>query len=191
MSPARSLPIQQALERCKYHVLGDFARPRRKGTGSRGGDDRPDCRFHKCQPENFSIISVSIHKTEIVNSLPFQLNISSIFCAKSRGIYDDSTCTSDRVNHAMLLVGYSPHYWILKNWWGAQWGEGGYMRLIKGRNRCGVANYAAYAKVWRNLGKLRHYFIKLLYKLYVLYDQTLSKNSFVWISTKLFSYWYD
>ncbi|XP_031777893.1 cathepsin L1-like isoform X1 [Nasonia vitripennis] len=63
------------------------------------------------------------------------------------GIYDDPTCSSDLVNHAMLIVGYTPNYWILKNWWGASWGENGYMRLRKGKNRCGVANYAAYAKV--------------------------------------------
>lgn len=65
----------------------------------------------------------------------------------SSGIYDDATCSSDLVNHAMLIVGYTPDYWILKNWWGVSWGEDGYMRLKKGKNRCGVANYAAYAKV--------------------------------------------
>ncbi|XP_012136370.1 cathepsin L4 isoform X2 [Megachile rotundata] len=54
---------------------------------------------------------------------------------------------SDMVNHAVLIVGYTPTEWILKNWWGDGWGENGYMRLAKMKNRCGVANYAAYAKV--------------------------------------------
>lgn len=65
----------------------------------------------------------------------------------SNGVYDDPQCTSNTVNHAMLLVGYTPTEWILKNWWGESWGESGYMRLSKNKNRCGVANYAAYANI--------------------------------------------
>ncbi|XP_071863674.1 cathepsin L4 isoform X1 [Bombus fervidus] len=63
------------------------------------------------------------------------------------GVYDDEVCSSDMVNHAMVIVGYTPTEWILKNWWGNGWGENGYMRLAKNKNRCGIANYAAYAKV--------------------------------------------
>lgn len=48
-----------------------------------------------------------------------------------KGIYDDEVCSSDMVNHAMLIVGYTPTEWILKNWWGDGWGENGYMRLAK------------------------------------------------------------
>ncbi|XP_030379623.1 cathepsin L1 [Scaptodrosophila lebanonensis] len=65
----------------------------------------------------------------------------------SDGVYDDPACSSDTVNHAMLVIGYGKDYWILKNWWGEKWGERGYMKLRKGRNLCGVANYAAYAVV--------------------------------------------
>lgn len=65
----------------------------------------------------------------------------------SDGIYDDNSCSSNSVNHAMLVVGYTPDYWILKNWWSELWGEDGYMRIVKGKNRCGIANYAAYAVV--------------------------------------------
>ncbi|KOC59356.1 Cathepsin J [Habropoda laboriosa] len=64
-----------------------------------------------------------------------------------KGVYDDELCSSDMVNHAMLIVGYTPTEWILKNWWGDGWGENGYMRLARNKNRCGIANYAAYAKV--------------------------------------------
>ncbi|KAJ3639963.1 hypothetical protein Zmor_003289 [Zophobas morio] len=63
------------------------------------------------------------------------------------GLYDDVGCSSNVVNHAMLVVGYTRNAWILKNWWGSHWGEKGYMRLRRGKNRCGVANYAAYALV--------------------------------------------
>ncbi|XP_031640295.1 cathepsin L1-like isoform X2 [Contarinia nasturtii] len=51
------------------------------------------------------------------------------------------------VNHAMLAVGYTPDYFILQNWWGDRWGENGYMKIERHQNRCGIANYAAYAMV--------------------------------------------
>ncbi|KAH8272470.1 hypothetical protein KR044_006382, partial [Drosophila immigrans] len=65
----------------------------------------------------------------------------------SDGIYNDVSCLSTSVNHAMLVIGYEKSFWILKNWWGEQWGEAGYMKLRKGINLCGIANYAAYAIV--------------------------------------------
>lgn len=65
----------------------------------------------------------------------------------SHGIYDDPTCSSDSVNHAMVAVGYTPDYFILQNWWGNKWGENGYMKIQRNKNLCGLSNYAAYAEV--------------------------------------------
>ncbi|KAL7993030.1 hypothetical protein Chor_017286 [Crotalus horridus] len=68
------------------------------------------------------------------------------------GIFASSECTH-KVTHAMLAVGYGTEqeddkttdYWILKNSWSENWGEQGYMRLVKGvDNHCGVANQACY-----------------------------------------------
>lgn len=63
----------------------------------------------------------------------------------SDGIYSDEKCSASTVNHAMLAVGYTQDYWILKNWWGVNWGDEGYMKIKRGVNMCGLANYAAYA----------------------------------------------
>lgn len=83
-----------------------------------------------------------------VGPIAISINASpSTFQLYSHGIYDDVACTSTTVNHAMLVVGYTPEYWILKNWWGQNWGEGGYMKIRRHRNVCGLANYAAYAVV--------------------------------------------
>ncbi|XP_056614235.1 procathepsin L [Triplophysa dalaica] len=71
------------------------------------------------------------------------------FLFYSSGIYKESSCNPNNLNHAVLLVGYGSDggkdYWIIKNSWGTGWGEGGYMRMLRdGKNICGIANYALY-----------------------------------------------
>ncbi|XP_057948263.1 zingipain-2-like [Malania oleifera] len=52
------------------------------------------------------------------------------------------------LNHAMTLVGYQTdnetgvEYWLLKNSWGPEWGEDGYMKIPRGR--CRLARDASY-----------------------------------------------
>lgn len=49
------------------------------------------------------------------------------------------------MNHAVILVGYTKDYWIVKNSWGTSWGEDGYVRIKMGNtfNICfGAAVYS-------------------------------------------------
>lgn len=59
------------------------------------------------------------------------------------GVYSGG-CSSEILNHGVLIVGYGPDYWIIKNSWGPKWGEGGYIRLKRGVDQCGVSQYASY-----------------------------------------------
>jgi len=65
------------------------------------------------------------------------------------GIYDDPKCGV--TNHYIGCVGYGSEgdiqYWILRNSWGSNWGEDGYMRLRIYKNRCGITNYPLLPKV--------------------------------------------
>lgn len=48
-------------------------------------------------------------------------------------------CRSSTIDHAVVIVGYTPDYWIIKNSWGASWGESGYMRISRtSGNQCGI-----------------------------------------------------
>jgi cathepsin L len=95
-------------------------------------------------PKNEDILAKAVaHIGPIAVSLNAALKTFQLY---STGIYDDVQCDNSKVNHAMLLIGYTKDYWILKNWWGG-WGEKGYMRLKRGNNQCGISNYAAYVTV--------------------------------------------
>lgn len=59
------------------------------------------------------------------------------------GILKESQCGKD-VDHAVLVVGFTPDYWIIKNSWGKQWGQEGYFYLERWKNACGINSYASF-----------------------------------------------
>ena len=61
------------------------------------------------------------------------------------GIYDEPSCSPTFLDHAVGLVGFGAEdgtkYWIVRNSWGPDWGEQGYIRMVRGKNnQCGVAS---------------------------------------------------
>jgi len=64
------------------------------------------------------------------------------------GIYNERACSSSRLDHGVLVVGYGDGYWLVKNSWGAGWGQAGYIQMTRnGSNQCGVATQASYPRV--------------------------------------------
>ena len=48
------------------------------------------------------------------------------------------------VDHAVLLVGYTESYWIVKNQWGTSWGLSGYIHVTRDRNYNCAIGYSAH-----------------------------------------------
>jgi cathepsin F len=58
------------------------------------------------------------------------------------GIMTADEC-GDSIDHAIQLTGYSPNqggYWIVRNSWGADWGENGFIWLQYGQDTCGITS---------------------------------------------------
>jgi cathepsin L len=79
-----------------------------------------------------------------VNGYPVSVLIEAdraVFQSYTGGIIGPNSGCGTNLDHAVLLVGYDATSWIVKNSWGASWGEGGYVRLqITGNDAgtCGV-----------------------------------------------------
>ncbi|CAI7835359.1 unnamed protein product, partial [Closterium sp. NIES-54] len=78
--------------------------------------------------------------------------LGCVHCIACFPLYADPSCFTYNLNHVVLLVGYrltgsdptfphmAPPFWIIRNSWGPEWGDGGHMRMdIQGGDGvCGI-----------------------------------------------------
>ncbi|KAK4011765.1 hypothetical protein OUZ56_020879 [Daphnia magna] len=65
------------------------------------------------------------------------------------GVYDDEACDNLPVNHGVVVVGYGRYndiidYWVVRNTWGENWGDQGYINIQRGVNKCSIETYPAF-----------------------------------------------
>ncbi|XP_062091143.1 pro-cathepsin H-like [Humulus lupulus] len=89
----------------------------------------------------------------LVRPVSVAFEVVSGFRFYKKGVFTSDTCgnTPMDVNHAVLAVGYGVEdgvpYWLIKNSWGASWGDNGYFKMELGKNMCGVSTCASYPVV--------------------------------------------
>jgi len=67
-----------------------------------------------------------------------------VFHLYTSGVVQGPGCGTT-LDHAVLAVGYGTSadgvkYWKVKNSWSTQWGEEGYVRIVRGVDECGILN---------------------------------------------------
>jgi len=74
---------------------------------------------------------------------------SQVYQFYTSGVLDDPSCGTD-IDHGQTIIGWGTDaatkkdYWLLRNMWGTNWGDQGYVRVVRGKNMCGVASDASY-----------------------------------------------
>ena len=129
-------------------ICSESAYPYTSGTGNSGTCKKTcksvaTCTGHKDVPKGSeSGLYTALKKAPVsiaVDAGKFQLYKS--------GILDPAAGCGKQLDHGVTLVGYgtdgAKDYWSVKNSWGASWGEKGYIRLVYGKDECGLADAAS------------------------------------------------
>ncbi|XP_063170251.1 pro-cathepsin H [Candoia aspera] len=117
------------------------------------------CKFQPQKAVAFvkSVVNISLYDEQgmveavgMHNPVSFAFEVKDDFMFYQQGVYTSTRCdkTPDKVNHAVLAVGYGEEnglpFWIVKNSWGPSWGMDGYFNIERGKNMCGLADCASF-----------------------------------------------
>ncbi|XP_075226648.1 cathepsin L [Lycorma delicatula] len=131
-----SYPYEGEDDTCRY-------KPTSSGAVDKGYQDLPEGDEEALQHAVAAIGPVSV---------AIDAGQSSFQLYKS-GVYFDPECSSQDLDHGVLVVGYGTteegvDYWLVKNSWGTHWGDKGYIKMARNRdNNCGIATSASYPVV--------------------------------------------
>lgn len=81
--------------------------------------------------ESYSLSGVTDMVNYVLSQGPLNVYLDGSAMYYYTGGIFDSCSPNVRINHAVNIVGVNlnERYWIIRNTWGTQWGEQGYMRL--------------------------------------------------------------
>ncbi|KER31414.1 hypothetical protein T265_02327 [Opisthorchis viverrini] len=139
---------------CEHHVVG----PRKPCAGD---PETPEC-VRTCQPDYsksyeedkwYGSRAYSIHSDqeaimrELMTHGPLEVDfeVYADFPSYSSGVYKH-VAGGLLGGHAVRLVGWGVEngvdYWLIANSWNTDWGDGGYFKIKRGVNECGIESDA-------------------------------------------------
>ena len=89
--------------------------------------------------EAMAEVKAYLHERPVGTSM----RVFSDFYAYTGGVYSPSSSASSGGLHAVVFVGYNDAggYWIVRNSWGDDWGEGGYFRIAYNTSSIGMFSF--------------------------------------------------
>ncbi|KAK9297525.1 hypothetical protein QLX08_008766 [Tetragonisca angustula] len=127
-----SYPYEAENDNCRYSPINN-------GASDIGFVDIPEGNEHKLKAAVATMGPVSVAIDASHQSFQFY----------SEGIYYEPKCSSQKLDHEVLAVGYGTEngqdYWLVKNSWSETWGIKGYIKIARNKqNHCGIATDASY-----------------------------------------------
>lgn len=102
--------------------------------------------WSKVAPKNAVAMQTALVK---YGPLAVAITVITSFQSYKAGVYNDVKCDNLTVNHAVVVVGYGTlnnlPFWLVRNSWGATWGDKGYIKIQRGVNKCGIETYPYFA----------------------------------------------
>ncbi|KAL0127154.1 hypothetical protein PUN28_005438 [Cardiocondyla obscurior] len=133
----KSYPYEAENDKCRYN-------PKNNGATDVGFVDIPEGDEEKLKAAVATVGPISVAIDASRESFQFY----------REGVYFDPECSSENLDHGVLVVGYGTDsetgddYWLVKNSWGETWGKDGYIKMARNReNHCGIASTASYPLV--------------------------------------------
>lgn len=99
---------------------------------------------HRSLPQDEEQLAAYVAQNGPV-SIAVGVPLGSVWQSYTGGVLTRAQCGASPPNHGVLLVGFNKEqgYWIVKNSWGAKFGESGYIRLEYGKNTCNLVHDAS------------------------------------------------
>lgn len=130
-----------------------------EGVGKYCNDQELNCnkvsKFSHCvdvEPNNELSLLSAVQLTPVSVAIEADTRIFQFY---KSGIITDSKCGTN-LDHGVLIVGFSSErdqdFWIVKNSWGKEWGENGYVRIARTSSKnsdgiCGIAKQPSFIVV--------------------------------------------
>ncbi|KAI4296900.1 hypothetical protein L6164_036820 [Bauhinia variegata] len=120
-----------------------------------GKCDRNKAAKHAAQITGYVVVKGEDQLLQAVAKQPVAIRVAAgdYFHQYEDGIFS-GPCESE-LNHEVTVVGYGTSedgtkYWLMKNSWGEDWGEKGYIRMkmnVGDEGLCGIATHASYPTI--------------------------------------------